>query len=80
MYSYLLLMNSVVKFVGFNVNGLNELVKRKRVLTHLKKLQIFRPIAFTQETHLTSLEQKRREWVGHVISSSFNSKARVWLF
>lgn len=69
-------MNRVVKFVSFNVNGLNGPVKRKRVLTHLKKLQI--DIAFIQETHLTALEHKklRRDWVGHVISSSFNSKAR----
>lgn len=69
-------MNRVVKFVSFNVNGLNGPVKRKRVLTQLKKLHI--DIAFLQETHLTTQEHKklRREWVGHVLSSSFNSKAR----
>ena len=69
-------MNRVVKFVSFNVNGLNGPVKRKRVLTQLKKLQT--DIAFLQETHLTTQEHKklRREWVGHVLSSSFNSKAR----
>ena len=62
--------------MSFNVNGLNGPVKRKRVLTHLKKLKI--DIAFIQETHLTTLEHKKlkRDWVGHVISSSFNSKAR----
>ena len=69
-------MNRAVKCVSFNVNGLNGPVKRKRVLTHRKKLQI--DIAFIQETHFITQEHKklRREWVGHVVSSSFNSKAR----
>ena len=43
-------MDSVLKFVSFNVNGLNEPIKRKRVLTYLKKLQV--DITFLQETHL----------------------------
>ncbi len=62
-------MNKVVKF---NVNGLNK----KNSFNTFEKLQI--DIDFIQETHLTSLEHKkmRREWVGHVISSSFNPKAR----
>lgn len=69
-------MNRAVKFVSFNVNGLNGPVKRKRVLTHLKKLKI--DIAFLQETHLTAQEHNklRRDWVGHVVSSFFNTKAR----
>ena len=64
----------VLSLFSFNVNGLNGPVKRKRVLTQLKKLQT--DIAFLQETHLTTQEHKklRREWVGHVLS--FNSKAR----
>ena len=62
--------------MSFNVNGLNGPIKRKRVLTHLKKLKI--DIAFIQETHLVPLEHRKlkRDWIGHVISSSFNSKAR----
>lgn len=36
-YLYIFHMNKVVKFVSFNVNGLNGLVKRKRVLTYFKK-------------------------------------------
>lgn len=69
-------MDRVLKFVSFNVKGLNGLIKRKRVLTYLKKLQV--DIAFLQETHLTTQEHKKlkREWVGQVVSSSFNSKAR----
>lgn len=51
-------------------------LKEKGVLTYLKKLQV--DIAFLQETHLTTQEHKKlkREWVGQVVSSSFNSKAR----
>ena len=69
-------MNRVVKFVSFNVNGLNGPVKRKRVLTYLKKLKI--DIAFIQETHLTPLEHRKLKtaWVRLYISSSFHSKAR----
>lgn len=41
-------------------------VSFKRVLTHLKKLQI--NIAFIQETYVTTQKHKKltREWVGHV--------------
>ena len=69
-------MDRVVKFVSFNVNGLNGPIKRKRVLTYLKKIKT--DICFLQESHLTSDEHKklRRDWVGHVVSSSFNSRVR----
>lgn len=69
-------MNKVLKFVSFNVNGLNGPVQRKRVLTYLKKIET--DIAFIQETHLTAQEHKKlkRGWIGQVFSSSFNSKAR----
>lgn len=69
-------MDRVLKFVSFNVNGLNGPIKRKRVLTYLKKVKI--DTAFIQETHLTMQEHKklRREWIGQVFSSSFNSRAR----
>lgn len=69
-------MDRVLKFVSFNVNGLNGPIKRIRVLTYLKKVKT--DMAFIQETHLTMQEHKklRREWIGQVFSSSFNSKAR----
>lgn len=69
-------MDRVLKFVSFNVNGLNGPIKRKRVLTYLKKLKV--DLVFLQETHLTAQEHKKlkREWVGQVVSSSFNSRAR----
>lgn len=69
-------MKRVVKFVSFNVNGLNGPIKQKRVFLYLKKLKI--DIAFIRETHLIPLEHKKlkRDWIGQVISSSFSSRAR----
>lgn len=42
----------------------------------MKKLKI--DIAFMQESHLMPPEQRKlkMDWIGHVISSSFNPKAR----
>lgn len=69
-------MAKVVKLISFNVNGLNGPVKRIRVYDYLKKLKT--EIAFIQESHLTKAEYQKlkREWVGQVYASSFNSKAR----
>lgn len=69
-------MLNPLKYVTFNVKGLNSPIKRKRVYTYLKKLKA--DIVFLQETHLTASEHKKlkREWVGQVFASSFNSKAR----
>ena len=46
------------------------------MLDYLKKLRT--EIAFIQESHLTKTEHQKlkREWVGQVYTSSFNSKAR----
>lgn len=65
-----------LKFVTFNTKGLHSPVKRKRVYMYLKKLGA--EIVFLQETHLTDFEHKKlkREWVGQVFASSFNSKSR----
>lgn len=66
-------MDRVLKFVSFNVKGSNGPIKRKRVLTYLKKLKV--DLVFLQETHLTAQEHKKlkTEWVGQVVSSSFNN-------
>lgn len=63
-----------LKFVTFNIKGLQSPVKRKRVYMYLKKLGA--EIVFLQETHLTDSEHKKlkREWVGQVFASSFNYK------
>ena len=69
-------MASSLKFLSFNVNGLNGPIKRKRILSHIKKMKV--SIAFLQETHLTEVEHQKlkRDWVGKVIAAPFNSKAR----
>lgn len=56
-------MANVMKFISFNVNGLNSPVKLKQVIQYLKKHKA--DIAFIQETHLTVEEHKKlkREWV-----------------
>ncbi|CDQ59813.1 unnamed protein product [Oncorhynchus mykiss] len=48
----------------------------KYVTFNVKELKA--DIVFLQETHLTASEHKKlkREWVGQVFASSFNSKAR----
>lgn len=65
-----------LKFTSWNVKGLNEPVKRSKVLHHLQTLGTH--IAFLQETHLKTdrhfLLQKR--WVGQVYHSQFSCKAR----
>uniref|UniRef100_A0A3B5KZT9 exodeoxyribonuclease III n=1 Tax=Xiphophorus couchianus TaxID=32473 RepID=A0A3B5KZT9_9TELE len=62
--------------ISLNVRGINNPIKRKKVLTYFKKQST--DIAFIQETHLTDIEhlKLRRDWVGHVFYSSFSSKAR----
>ena len=63
-------MLNPLKYVTFNVKGLNSPIKRKRVNTYLKKLKA--DIVFLPETHLTASEHKnlKREWEGHVFASS----------
>ena len=65
-----------VNFVSWNVKALNNIVKRKKVLTHLKNLNT--DIAFLQETHLCTVDQFRLKggWIGQAYHSNFNSKAR----
>ena len=69
-------MTNPIKFVTFNTKGLNSPVKRKRVLSYLKKLDA--GIVYIQESHLSHGEHQklRREWVGQVFASSFNTKSR----
>lgn len=56
--------------VTYNVHGLNHPIKRKKVISQLKKMQC--SIALLQETHLTDTEHNklRREWVNLVYSAS----------
>lgn len=59
---------------SWNVHGIHNPIKRKKILCYLKKVQI----AMLQETHLTDLEQLKlkKDWVGQIYYASFNSRRR----
>lgn len=68
--------NTAVRFITWNVKGLNGPVKRARIFNHLKYLKC--DIAFLQETHLQVKDQIRlkKGWVGNMFHSFFNSRTR----
>lgn len=63
-------------FTSWNVKGLNEPIKRGKVLAHLKALSS--DIIFLQETHLKNNSHNRLKckWVGQVYHSNFSAKTR----
>lgn len=65
-----------MKIISWNVKGLNQTIKRKRVLSHLEHLGV--GIAFLQETHLSNREQSKihKDWVGQMFHSQFNCRGR----
>lgn len=65
-----------LNFCSWNVNGINEPVKRGKVLAHLKSLQA--DIIFLQETHLKndSHGRLRCRWLQQIYHSNFSLKAR----
>lgn len=67
---------SDIKISTLNVKGINHVVKRRKLLSMLKKDKVH--VALLQETHLTDLEhlKLRRDWVGQVFFASYNSKSR----
>lgn len=69
-------MASTLRVVTFNVRGLWHPMKRKRVMTFLKKEKV--EIALLQETHLSSGEHKKlkRDWVGQIYYSNFKHNKR----
>uniref|UniRef100_A0A3Q2QE32 exodeoxyribonuclease III n=1 Tax=Fundulus heteroclitus TaxID=8078 RepID=A0A3Q2QE32_FUNHE len=62
--------------ICWNIRGINSPIKRKKMLTYLKRQKV--DIAFIQENHLTDTEHFKlcRDWVGNVFYSSFLTKAR----
>uniref|UniRef100_A0A669BRS1 Reverse transcriptase domain-containing protein n=1 Tax=Oreochromis niloticus TaxID=8128 RepID=A0A669BRS1_ORENI len=68
--------SSSVRFLSWNVKGLNNPVKRSKIFSHLKRLNP--DIVFLQETHLQDTHhcKLRYSWVGETFHSTFNSKAR----
>ncbi len=71
-------MSSTLKYknVTWNVNGLNQRLKRKKVILYLRKHSI--GIALLQETHLTDYEHQnlKKQWPGQFFFSSFTSQSR----
>uniref|UniRef100_A0A3P8UB30 exodeoxyribonuclease III n=1 Tax=Amphiprion percula TaxID=161767 RepID=A0A3P8UB30_AMPPE len=67
---------NTIKFCTFNVKGIHHPIKRKKILSFLKKDKI--QIAFLQETHLVAKEhiKLKRDWVGQAYYSSFSSNSR----
>lgn len=65
---------AAIRFISWNVKGLNGPVKRARIFNHLKYLKC--DVAFLQETHLLVKDHVRlkKGWVGNVFHSSLNSK------
>ena len=65
-----------VTFISWNVKSLNHFVKRKKVLSHLEKLNV--GIAYLQETHLRTVDHSRirGKWIGQSYHSKFDSKSR----
>lgn len=65
-----------IQCVSLNAKGLNNVVKRQKIVTYLQQLKT--EIAFIQETHLKSNSVKylKRKWVGQLFHSQFNVKAR----
>lgn len=65
---------AAIRFISWNVKGLNGPVKRARIFNHLKYLKC--DVAFLQETHLLVKDQVRlkKGWVGNVFHSNLNSK------
>lgn len=65
-----------VTFCSWNVKGINEPVKRGKVLSHLQSLRA--DVIFLQETHLknNSHSRLRCRWIQQVYHSNFSAKAR----
>lgn len=69
-------MTGSLKLTTWNVQGIGHVIKRKKILTHLKKQKT--DIALLQETKLSDIEhlKLRRDWVGQVHFSSYSQNKR----
>lgn len=69
-------VGEAVRFISWNVKGMNGPVKRARIFAHLKVLKC--EIAFLQETHLLVKDhlRLRKAWVGQSFHSKFDHKSR----
>jgi len=69
-------MAGSLKLITWNVQGIGHVIKRKKILTHLKKQKP--DIVLLQKTKLSDIElsKLRRDWVGQVYSSSYSQNKR----
>ena len=65
-----------IRFTSFNCKGLNNPIKRSKVLHHVHQLGAH--IVFLQETHLKATDhlKLKKSWVGQIYHSSFAGKSR----
>lgn len=68
--------NRTFDYISWDVKRANHPVKQKNNLAHLLQLNV--GLAFLQETHLHNADVNRihRRWIGEIVHSRFNSKAR----
>ena len=72
------MMGNGLRFISWNVKGINGPVKKGRVFSHLKHLKT--EIAFLQETHLSIKDHCRlkKSWVSQLFNSlQFTPKDKV---
>lgn len=69
-------MDKAIRLISWNLNGLHSPIKRKKVLTYLKKNKS--DICFLQETHLCMKEHEKlgRLWGGQIFFSSYTTSSR----
>lgn len=69
-------MPGLLKLITWNVQGIGHVVKRKKILTPLKKQKS--DIALLQETKLSDVEhlKLRRDWVGQIYFSSHSQNKK----
>lgn len=65
-----------LKIITYNVNGLHNPVKKKKILQQLKQLKC--QVAFLQETHLSEMEHEKlkKTWADKAYYSSHVSGRR----
>lgn len=69
-------IDSSLRFLSWNIKGMDSPVKRSRVFYHLKQLRV--DVAFLQETHLRVKDRHRVKppWAEYYFHSNFDSRAR----
>lgn len=65
-----------IKFVNLNCKGLNNPIKRRKVLHYLRHLDTH--VLNLKETHLRVIDiiRLKKSWTGKIYHSSFSSKSR----